>query len=327
MHKSNKQLYLIVLILVLSLVATSVTVFARPSMLGTSPILGDLIDFSVLGGAAVTNTGPTTTTGKVGVSPGTSITGFPPGTADGGLHFNDQTAIDAQTEAGIVFGQLDQNCDETLGAGLVELGGRTLVPGVYCAGSFSLNGTLTLTGGAEEVYIFKSASTLITSSGSSVVGGDPCHVWWRVGSSATLGTNSSLIGNVFSQTGVSAMSTGATLNGRFIGLTPVTVTLDNNTIFGPVCGVPAATQTAIAATQTATVEAATATVEAATQTAQAATQAAVSTATATPGLLPDTGGDLAGPGSQIIRISLGALGLILILVGFMLSRRNQKVER
>ena len=308
MHKSKKILSLSGLILLLSLLATSATVFARTNT-ASSPNLGVLTEFSVLGGAAVTNTGPTITTGKVGVSPGTSLTGFPPGDAGGGTHINDDIAIAAQDKALKVFGVLDQPCDVTLGAGLVELGGMSLVPGVYCAGSFGLNGTLTLTGGAEEVYIFKSATTLIIGSGSEVVGGDPCSVWWRVGSSATLGTNSSFIGNVFSQTGVSAMETGATLDGMFIGLEAVTVTLDSNTISAPICLVPPEEPT-----DEPTEEPTTPTEE-------------PSASTPAPETLPDTGGDLAGSGSQIIRISLGALGLSMILFGVIMSRRTQKAER
>lgn len=99
--------------------------------------------------------------------------------------------------------------------------------------SFSLSGNLTLVG--SGVWIFKTVSTLITSPGSSVTGGDPCNVWWRIGSSTTLDTTTSFIGTVISQNGVNAMNTGATLDGRFLGLSAATVTLDGNTITGPTC--------------------------------------------------------------------------------------------
>lgn len=317
-----------VLILVLSLVATSAAVFARPTAVGVSPTLNVLLDFSVLGGEAVTNTGGTTTTGAVGVSPGTSLTGFSstdggPGVAGGGTHVNDQTAIDAQTEALTVYGALDQTCDQDWsGGGVVELGGRSLVPGVYCADAFALEGTLTLTGGAEEVYIFKSASTIITASGSSVEGGDPCNVWWRAVSNVTLGTSSSFIGNVFSAgESTSAMTTGATLGGRFIGLSPVTITLDTNTIFAPVCLEPLPTEEPTATATT------TATTAATTAPTTEPTEEPTKKPTTAPETLPDTGGDFAGPGSQIIRFSLGALGITLILFGFVLSRNIRKAEK
>lgn len=205
----------------------------------TSPTLAGLSTYSVLGGDEVSNTGSTTTTGAVGVSPGSSLTGFPPGVAGGdnvtNLHINDASAIAAQADALSVFGALDQPCDQTFGAvDLTTTFPSGVGPGVYCStSSFSLSGNLNLTG--SGVWIFKTVSTLITSPGSSITGGDPCNVWWRIGSSTTLDTTTSFIGNIFSQTGVNAMNTGATLDGRFIGLAATTVTLDSNVISGPVC--------------------------------------------------------------------------------------------
>jgi len=247
MNKLKALSISIILILLLSLLGQSFSVSARPQALGVSPILGELLNYSVLGGGSVTNTDFTVTDGGVGVSPGSSITGFPPGIAGGiGTQSNTTSAITAQAEALTVFGLLDQTCDvDWTGTGTVDLGGLSLVPGVYCADSFGLTGTLTLTGGADEVYIFKATFTLITASGSSVVGGDPCDIWWRVGSSTTLGTGSSFIGTVVSQTGVNAMTTDANLIGRFLALSGATVTLDDNTITAPVCLVaPTPTSTA-----------------------------------------------------------------------------------
>ncbi len=211
------------------------TIITSPAALAaTSPTLVGSASYSALGGAGVTCTGSTTTTGAVGVSPGTSITGFPsPCSAGGGTHSNDASAIAAQADALTTFGTLDQTCDHSYGAQDLTLL-SPLGPGVYCStSSFSLSGNLTLIG--SGVWIFKTVSTLITSSGSSVTGGDPCNVWWRIGSSTTLGTTTAFIGNVFSQNGVNAMSTGATLNGRFLALSAGTVTLDSNTISGPTC--------------------------------------------------------------------------------------------
>ncbi len=202
----------------------------------TSPTLSALTDYSVLGGAAVTCTGSTTTTGSVGVSPGTSITGFPtPCTAGGGTHSNDASAIAAQSEDVTTFGALNQPCDQSFGAvDLTTTFPSGVGPGVYCStSSFSLSGNLHLTGAG--VWIFKTVSTLITSPGSSVTGGDPCNVWWRIGSSVTLDTTTAFIGNIFALNGVNAMNTGATLNGRLVAQAAGTVTLDTNTISGPTC--------------------------------------------------------------------------------------------
>jgi hypothetical protein len=110
-----------------------------------------------------------------------------------------------------------------------DLAGLSLVPGVYCANvAFILTGNLTLQG--EGVWIFKTATTLITSPNSSVTGGNPCDVWWRVGSSVTLDTNTSFIGNILALNGVNAMNNGATLDGRLLVQAAGTVTLDSNTI-------------------------------------------------------------------------------------------------
>ncbi len=202
----------------------------------TSPTLAGSSGYSVLGGAAVTCTGSTTTTGAVGVSPGSSLTGFPsPCTAGGGTQNNNASAIAAQADALTAFGTLNQTCDQTFGAvDLTATFPAGVGPGVYCStSSFSLSGNLTLVG--SGVWIFKTVSTLITSPGSSVTGGDPCNVWWRIGSSTTLDTTTSFIGTVISQNGTNAMNTGATLNGRFLGLSAATVTLNANTITGPTC--------------------------------------------------------------------------------------------
>lgn len=216
-----------------------VYIFTTYTFAATSPTLGGSSSYSVLGGQAVTNTGSTTTSGDVGVSTGTSITGFPPGIAAGNnatnVHSNDASAIAAQADNLIIFGALDQPCDQTFGAvDLTTTFPSGVGPGVYCStSSFSLSGNLNLTG--SGVWIFKTVSTLITSPGSSVTGGDPCNVWWRVGSSVTLGTTTSFIGNILALNGVNALNTGATLNGRLLVQTAGTVTLDGNTIYGPNC--------------------------------------------------------------------------------------------
>ena|SRR5665213_314653 len=200
----------------------------------TSPTLVGAAGYSVLGGAAVTCTGSTTTTGAVGVSPGSSITGFPsPCTAGGGTQNNNASAIAAQADSLTAFGTLDQTCDHSYGAQNLTLL-SPLAPGVYCStSSFTLTGNLTLTG--SGVWIFKTVSTLITSPGSSVTGGDPCGIWWRIGSSATLDTTTSFIGTIIAQNGTTALNTGATLNGRVLALSAGTVTLNANTITGPTC--------------------------------------------------------------------------------------------
>lgn len=222
--------------LLLSIVIQFTFVPLQKAHAASSPTLGtDLSSFSVLGGDEVTCTGSTTLSGTVGVSPGTSISGFPsPCTAGGGTQSNNATAIAAQADNLAAFGTLDQTCDQTFGAvDLTATFPSGVEPGVYCStSSFSLTGNLNLTG--SGVWIFKTVSTLITSPGSSITGGDACNVWWRVGSSATLDTTTSFKGNILSLLDIT-MNTGATLDGRALAQSAGTVTLDANTITGPTC--------------------------------------------------------------------------------------------
>jgi LPXTG-site transpeptidase (sortase) family protein len=250
---------IIVLVMSLSLAGPSVDVAAKPRALGVSPVLvAPLLDYSVLAGAAVNNTaGATTTTGEVGVSPAAAITGFPPGIAAGNnavhLHSNDASAIAAQAQTLTLWGALDQICDYGPYAGVTDLstlviGGGTpgnLPPGVYCAATtFSITTTINLTG--SGTYIFKTGTTLLVSNAATVTGGDPCNVWWRIGSAATLGSTSSVIGTIVTAdvADVTAMNNGATLNGRILSQAAATVTLNTNTITGPICAAPTFTTTA-----------------------------------------------------------------------------------
>jgi len=128
-----------------------------------------------------------------------------------------------------------QGCDITY-PGVHDLVGETLVPGVYCADAFELSGILTLNGADTDVWVFKSAATLITSGTANVIltsGEEPCYVWWQVTSSATLGTNTSLAGNILALTSIS-LATGANLDGRALARNAA-VTMDQNTITIPIC--------------------------------------------------------------------------------------------
>lgn len=207
-------------------VFTPATAFAA-----TSPTLGTVGSYSVLGHTTVTNTGGTTMPGDLGISIGGAPVGFPPGTVGPpGTIRNAGDSLAAQNDNTAAFGFIDQGCDTTY-SGIKDLVAENLVAGVYCAGAFELSGTLTLSG--TGVWIFKSAATLITSGTANVVGGEACNVWWRVVSSATLGTNTSLTGNILALTSIS-MQTGASLNGRALAQTGA-VTLDSNTITGSGC--------------------------------------------------------------------------------------------
>jgi len=197
----------------------------------------------VLGGSTVTNTGTSVITGDLGVSPGSAVTGFPPGIVSGGtIHAADAVALQAQNDVTTAYNNLAaQTCTTDLTG--QDLGGKTLTPGVYCfSSSAQLTGTLTLNalGNANAVFIFKMGSTLTTASNSVVVvsnGGSNCNVFWQVGSSATLGTGTTFSGNILALTSIT-MTTGARTFGRTLARNGA-VTLDTNTVDRTVCaGVP-----------------------------------------------------------------------------------------
>ena len=209
-----------------------------------APRLGTEQSFAVLGGSTVTNTGSSVITGDLGVYPGAAVTGFtgpPNGTVTGVTHAADAVALQAQSDTTIGYDNLaGQTCDMTISA---DLGGLTLARGVYCsASSMGLTGALTLDGGGDPnaVWVFQMGSTLTTASNSSVQlinGANPCNVFWQVGSSATLGTTTKFVGNIFALTSIS-LTNGASVSGRVLARNGA-VTLDNNTVTPPVCDIPA----------------------------------------------------------------------------------------
>jgi len=213
---------------------------AAPALAQTAPSLGTAESYAVLGGSTVTNTGTSTITGNIGVSPGSAVTGFPPGVVvSGTIHRADASAAGAQASVTTAFNALGaQPVTQDLTG--TDLGGLTLTPGVYVfSSSAQLTGALTLNAGGNPaaVFIFRTGSTLTTASGSSVVmigGGSPCNVFWQIGSSATLGTTTSFAGNILALTSIT-LNTGATiLNGRALARNGA-VTLDTNTISALAC--------------------------------------------------------------------------------------------
>ncbi len=193
-----------------------------------------LSSFAVLGGSTVTNTGPTIVNGNLGVSPGSAVTGFPPGIVAGGtIHAADSVAAQAQADLTTLYNDLANAACNTDLTGQ-DLGGMTLTPGVYCfASSAQLTGTLTLDaqGNSNAIFIFQIGSTLTTASASSVLlinNASSCGVFWQVGSSATLGTGTALAGSIVALTSIT-LNTGASVTGRALARNGA-VTLDNNQV-------------------------------------------------------------------------------------------------
>ena len=214
----------------------------------TAPSLGTAATFAVLGAETVSNTGPSTIHGDVGVWPGTAIVGFPPGliVPPGTRHATDAVAMQAQMDVITAFNALGaEACTEDLTG--QDLGGKTLTAGIYCfSSSAQLTGTLTLNaqGDPNAVFIFRTGSTLTTASNSVVMlinGAQPCNAFWQIGSSATLGTTTSFIGNILALSSIT-LTTGASLNGRALARTGA-VTLDTNTVFFSACNAVVCTDT------------------------------------------------------------------------------------
>ncbi len=185
----------------------------------------------------MTNTGPTVIIGNLGLNPGTSVTGFPPGAVTGGaIHINDMLAIQGQASAAIAYGQLAGQAFDTNLTGQ-DLGGLTLLPGVYRFDTAAqLNGTLTLDTGGDPnaAFHFQIGTDVTTGTNSAIVlmglnGAVNQNVFWQVGSSATLGTATSFYGSLLAFTSIT-LNTGVTLDyGRVLALNGA-VTLDSNSI-------------------------------------------------------------------------------------------------
>lgn len=209
--------------------------------------LGTAESFAVLAGDSVTNTGSSVITGDLGVSPGSSVTGFPPGTVTGTIHAGDAVALQAKND---LVTQYDALAGAPCGTDLTgqDLGGKTLTPGVYCfSSSAQLTGTLTLDaeGKSDAVFVFQTGSTLTTATDASVKlinGGDPCGVAWQIGSSATLGTTTSFLGNLIALTSIT-LNTGADIIGGRALARDGSVTLDTNDISFASCGTAPAVPT------------------------------------------------------------------------------------
>ena len=180
--------------------------------------LGAATTFAVLAGTTVTNTGPTVVSGDLGVSPGTAVTGFPPGVViNGTIHSADAAAAAAQAALTAAYNDAAGRVPFTPIP--ADIGGLTLGPGVYRAPvSLGITGTVTLDGGGDPnaVFIFQIPSTLTTASASVVNlinGAQACNVFWQVGSSATLGTGSAFAGNILALTSIT-VTTGTSIDGR-----------------------------------------------------------------------------------------------------------------
>ncbi len=218
------------------------TALSYTAVAQTAPPLGNAASFAVLASATITNTGATLITGNVGVSPGSAITGFPPALITSGTTYSGAASLAGAAQVSAVAAYANMTAqvapagnDLTGKVMGVTAGATTLSPGVYSfSSSAQITDTLILNDGGDPnaVFIFKIGSTLTTASYSVVKmssGGNGPNVFWQIGSSATIGTYTTFVGNIIATTSIT-MTTGATTTGRLFALNAA-VTMDDNTAF------------------------------------------------------------------------------------------------
>ncbi len=200
--------------------------------------LGSAARFGVLGGSTVTSTGNTTIVGDLGLSPGTAVDGFPPGTVSGSIFINTPEAVSGQADLTTAYNDAAGRSTNPI-AVAGNIGGQTLPPGLYKAQtSLAISsGDLTLDaqGDQDAVWIFQVGSTFTTTSGRQVIlsgGAQASNVFWQVGTSATIGTTSIFMGTILADQSIT-LETGATLTGRALARIGA-VTMDGNAATVPV---------------------------------------------------------------------------------------------
>ena len=226
-----------------ALVSTSWTFTTGTTAMDLMPIdLGAASDFEILAMATITNTGFTVVDGNLGLDPGSSVTGFPPGILNGTPYIDDAVALAAQASLLMAY---DDAAGLTGGMSVAaDIGGTTLTPGLYTAASslaiMSGNLILNAQGDPNAVWIFQIGSTLTEASDVMVIlenGAQASNVFWQVGSSATIGVGAVLEGSILANTSIT-LDTGAMVDGRVLAgaIAPSgAVTLDDNLLELPVC--------------------------------------------------------------------------------------------
>jgi hypothetical protein len=322
----------------------------QAAMAATATVnLGTSAAYAVLAGSTITNTGPTSIGGDIGLSPGTAITGFPPGgQTSGTMNITNGAALGAEND--LITASVDAAGRTPFNTVTGDLGGTTLVGGVYhSASSMALTGSVTLNaaGNPSTVWIFQAGTTLTTASASSVVlenGAQACNVFWQVGSSATLGTTTNFAGTIIATQSIT-LDTGATVNGRVLALNGA-VTMDTNTVDISTCNIaPPTTTTTVAATTTTSASGTTTTTAAGTTSAPGITTTTAPGTTGTPTTIarlsasvasttstfplpigaPETGaGGTARAASLFWPLGLAALGLAGIVRVVMIRTRRTR---
>ncbi|MDP3306243.1 MAG: ice-binding family protein [Erysipelotrichaceae bacterium] len=200
--------------------------------------IGDTENFAILAGSTITNTGSSVVYGDIGLFPGTSFTGSENIVLDGKIHLTNTDASKAKDALTLAYNDVAGRTPVTIIA--TELGGQTLLPGVYASesGTFEITGTLTLDakGDKDAMFIFQMASTLVTASNSNVElinAATSCAIYWQVGSSSTLGVNSKFVGRIYASESIT-LNNGVKVTGQLLAMTGA-VTLDKNVVSNQLC--------------------------------------------------------------------------------------------
>jgi hypothetical protein len=219
---------------VTSATSTPVVIPMQTTVQTTVPLAG-ASGFAVIAGSSVTSTGSTSITGDLGLSPGTSVTGFPPGILIGIQHISDSIADQAKLDLTAAYNDAaGRTCtDKVLLQG--NMGGLTLTPGLYkSSSSLSISsGDLTFDakGNANAVFVIQMASTLTVSAARKVIltgGALASNIFWQVGSSATFESASEFKGTIMAMQAIT-FKTGASLDGKALART-AGVSMEANTI-------------------------------------------------------------------------------------------------
>jgi hypothetical protein len=237
--RKKKYLRSITAVAAVGLTATGLMLsLAGGSQAAVTPItLGTADGFAVLAGGGITNTGPSVIAGDIGTFPTTTIVGYSSITQAGTNHAGDAVTQGAKTDLVTAYNAAVAESPTTTVSG--DLGGRTLLAGAYnSASSLGLTGTLTLDGAGNpnSIFVFQAGSTLTTASASTILlinGAQSCNVFWQMGSSITLGTNSTIRGSLIAMQSITA-TTGVTVDGRLLARNGA-VTLDSNRVTKPTC--------------------------------------------------------------------------------------------